>query len=202
MNVDASTAVYSITFDNNGMLYAGGRFSTAGGVALPDAVALWNGTNWSPSEIDLPGTATIYSAVVDKNNNFYIGFDTNGTAYASGISVPNNGTASVYPIIRFTGPGTVYSIRNYTTGKAIFFNNLTLQTGETAVLNLDPYNRTFISSFRGSIYNTLLAGSDMNFELLPGLNNIASFIYGSTSAATALQVTWRDTYHSLDGATR
>jgi hypothetical protein len=203
LNQGVIGSVYSLLLSPYNNLYVSGSITQITGLAsLPDSVATWNGNNWQPLDVDLPGSATIFAMCFDLNNNLYIGFSTSGTAYASGVSVPNNGTASVYPVIRFTGPGTVYSIRNYTTGKSIYFNALTLQAGETAALNLDPYNRTFISSFRGSIYNTLLGGSDMNFELLPGVNNIACFIYGTTTAATALQVTWRDTYHSIDGATR
>jgi hypothetical protein len=40
-------AVYSLNTDNPGVLYAGGNFTAAGGVAKAKRIARWNGSNWS-----------------------------------------------------------------------------------------------------------------------------------------------------------
>lgn len=39
--------VFSIAFDSQGNIYAGGNFTNAGGVADADYLAKWDGTNWS-----------------------------------------------------------------------------------------------------------------------------------------------------------
>lgn len=111
----------------------------------------------------------------------------------------NNGTATAYPIFKATGPGTIYQLANYTTGSMIYFE-LTLLSGETVTLDFRPGKKTFNSTFRGNIINTILPGSDVqNFRLLPGSNDISIFI--STTAATAT-LTWDNRHWSVDGGTR
>jgi hypothetical protein len=194
--------VWSLTFSkDNGLMYAGGGFSTAGGVSLPDRLATWNGSTFMPIDIDLPSLPVTYAIAFDNAGNSYFGFDTSGTAISATVTVPNVGSATAYPKVIFTGPGSLAQLKNYTTGKSIFFN-LSLLAGEVATLNLDPANLSFISTFRGNILSTILPGSNLDFELLPGTNNISAYYYAGTTAASAIAMTWRDQYHSIDGAVR
>lgn len=188
-------------FDNQ--LYAGGQFVTIGGISTPDSVAAWNGSSWMPIDIDMAySTYSIVNALgADKSNNFYVGGAANGTATSATVTVPSVGSAVAYPILYFIGPGTLYQLKNYTTGKAIYFN-LTLNAGEIATLNLDPQHLSFKSSFRGNIMSTILPGSDLNFMLQPGSNNISAYLYGGTSAASGVIMVWKDQYWSIDGAVR
>jgi hypothetical protein len=200
MNGGANDQVYALYINNN-LLHVGGSFTSIGGIAPSDRMVIWNGSSFMPMEVDTPGSANLYSTVIDKSGTLYIGYSTSGTAYGATVTVPNIGSATAYPKITFTGPGTTYQLKNYTTGKSIFFN-LTLLAGETAVLDLNPQRVSFTSSFRGNILNTILPGSNLNWELLPGANNVSAFMYGSTTAATAIVMTWRDQYWSIDGAVR
>lgn len=108
----------------------------------------------------------------------------------------NNGTANTYPIITLEGPGLVHQIINYTTKEFIFFD-LELQSGEKAKLDLRPGKKTFISSFRGNIINTILSGSDTErFHLMPGNNDVSIFIDDASAAA---KMNWNEYHLSFDG---
>jgi hypothetical protein len=193
--------VAKMTISPKNEIYIGGIFTKYGTFTLPDSLAIWNGSVYVPGDINLPGAATFQALAFDKSGALYIGFSAAGTATSATITAPTSGNSKAYPIITFTGPGTLYQLKDYTTGKSIFFN-LTLLAGETAVLNLDPTNFSFVSSFRGNLLasGAILPGSNLNFELMPGINNVSAFMYGSTTAATAIVMTWRDQYNALDGA--
>lgn len=192
--------VWSFSFSPEGLLYAGGAFTTAGGIALPDKVAMWNGSIWMPIDVNLSGVATVYAILADANSNLYLGYDITGTAKSATVIVSNVGSSVAYPTFYMTGPGKIYQIKNYITGKSIFFD-LTLLAGETAILVLDPLNISFTSSFRGNILSAILPGSDLDFPLVPGSNNISTFFFGSTSlGVTAITMSWVNVYWSVDGA--
>jgi hypothetical protein len=195
-------APYAMFMDTDNSLYVGGPFTTAGGITLPEGVAIWTGSTWTPIDVDLPSATQVYSFVKDKSDNLFITSDASGTAVSA--IVPTGGVSSAttsYPKIKFTGPGAARQLKNYTTGKSVFFN-LTLLAGETAVLDLDPKSVSFVSSFRGSIMNAILPGSDLSWELLPGVNNVSTFLFGPTSAATFAALYNRDQYESIDQAVR
>jgi hypothetical protein len=192
--------VYTLVVNGNN-LYAGGYFTTAGGLILPDAIAQWTGSAWTPVDVNLPGAAALADICIDAADNIYIGFNQFGTATSATVTAPNVGSATTYPRIVFTGPGTCYQVKNYTTGKSVFYN-LTLLAGETAILDLNPDHVSFVSSFRGNILSAILPGSDLTWELGPGANNVSAFLFGSTTAATAISMIWQDQYWSHDGAVR
>ena len=110
----------------------------------------------------------------------------------------NVGSVSAYTVVTFTGPGSVYQLKNYTTGRSVYFN-LTLLAGEMAVLSLNPVY-TYFRKNGLNIMDAILPGSNLDFPLLPGANNISTYMFGSTTAATAITINWKDQYWSLDGA--
>ena len=93
----------------------------------------------------------------------------------------------------------MWQIKNYTTGRAIYFNDLTLLAGETATLELNPERITFTSDWRGNLLNYILPGSSLDFPLVPGNNNVSAYMTGTT-AASDMFMTYKDRYLSLDGA--
>ena len=199
LGITTGTVIYSM-YSANFTLVVAGDFTVAGGVPTPDSIAFYNNSVWLPVDINLPGAPTARAVMSDPLGNLYVGFDTAGSATSATVTASISGNSKAYPIITFTGPGTLYQLKDYTTGKSIFFN-LTLLAGETAVLNLDPTHLSFVSSFRGNIYGTaILPGSNLNWELMPGSNNVSAFMYGSTAAATAITMRWSDQYNSQDGA--
>ena len=186
--------------DNN--FYIGGYFTSAGEVSLLDRIAIYLGNGiYQPLDINLPGSPVVFKLFIDNLNNFYVGFTTSGNAETAGDDIiTNGGTAVTYPVITVTGPGLLRQIANTTTGKAIYFNNLTLQAGEVITMDLRPDKLTMVSTFRGNIKSYLLKGSNLDFPLVPGSNRIATFIDGTTTSATAATMKWKPMLHGLDGA--
>lgn len=85
LGLGVNNPVFTLSMDSGGILYAGGSFTQAGGIALPDKVARWGGSAWSPISLDFPGTATVYS-ILFTQTRAWIGFDTAGTVIANAIN--------------------------------------------------------------------------------------------------------------------
>jgi hypothetical protein len=200
-----SADVRAIGFGPDGLMYVGGfgTWTTGGGWLV--VAAKYTGSSWVPIDIALYATGNVWCLGFDKGGILYLGtwyVLAPSNSYSGTVTVPNVGSATAFPKFIFTGPGQLYSITNYTSSNAIYFSNLTLQTGETAILNLDPLNLFFISSTRGNLISYISPGSNLTLALLPGTNNISALIYGSTAGTTAITMTWRDQYWSIDGAVR
>jgi hypothetical protein len=179
--------VYVITPVANGTTYIGGTGTSSG----PDNVNRYRGGVWEPIDIDLPGTAQVNAITYDTAGNLTVGYNTAGTAQSAVTAINNPGTDDAHPSVTFTGPGQMYSLLNYTTGDAIYFNGLVLNAGETATLRITPGGVTFESNFRGSLMGYIGSGSNpASWNLQPGNNNISSFMSG-TAAASSIYLTFR-----------
>lgn len=196
----ADNFILSLKFGPDGLLYAGGQFTVIGDVTT-FRQAVWNGSVWLPFIADLPGSPVVYALAYIPGGTIFFGSTTTGTATVESVTSPNNaGKTNSYPVLTFTGPGTLYSIRNYTTGAVLYFN-LTLLAGETAVLDFsNPNSVTFSSNFRANLLSAILPGSSLNFFLAPGENKISVFIAGTTDGNTAATARWKPAYHAIDGA--
>ncbi len=179
-----------------GQLWVSGAFTTAGGVNV-NQYAIWTGTTWIPMDIILPANSIINAFAIDQFQNTYIGFYHNGSATSAAVIAPSNSSTKAYPVIWLYGPGTIYQIINYTTGKSIYFNNLQLQTGEVVMFDLKPGQQSLYSYWRGNLSNAILLGSDLDFYLQPGSNNISCYV---TGASINPIMAWRNTFNSSDGA--
>jgi len=183
-----------------GMVYLGGSWITIDGIATPDSAARWNGSAWTPLDVNLPGTATLYAVAVAADGTIVLGFDQTGSATgASAINYAvNTGNTDVYPIMELAATGPLYSIRNVTTGAEIFFN-LTLLPGERLHLEFDPAAIIVTSTFRGDVSRLVLPGSQLsNFFLMPGTNSLAVFLQESATVQNMLW--WQPRYLSVDVA--
>lgn len=191
--------IYSLaTNPFTGNVYMGGAFTTMGGHIFPQSNVIWNGTTWLPMDVVEPGGATNQATLFNPRGNIYIGFNGNGSATSATVTIPANTSTKSYPWIWITGPGTIYQVINDTTGRSIYFNNLTLQAGEGCILGLVPGNVFFWSNWRGNMANYILSGSNLDFYLQPGNNNISAYLVGG-SAASLVWMTWNNTYWSADG---
>jgi hypothetical protein len=187
MSGGLNQAVSCLALGPDGILYAGGQFTAdSGGKVSADRFIKWNGAAWAHLDIDLPGSPFGYAIacgnsdpVIEQNYDVYIGFTTTGAGDIAGtIILTNPGTAHLYPRIELvcTTSGTLYSIRNETTGKELLFQ-YTLLAGETLIINLMPPNRSIISSFFGPRPDAILPNSDFgSFSLQPGANQITCFV--------------------------
>ncbi len=187
-----------------GELYATGFFTQSGTVNLTPGFARWNGSQFVPGDIDNSiSISTCRPGLAIRQSDGQLALtsdDQNVNLYNGGFNTYNyTGTADVYPQIKFTGPGILWAITNYTTGKSLYFNNYTLLAGETATFTHDPAGGiTFISSFYGNILGKILPGSDVTtFGLIPGTNNIVPFIESATGA-TKVEFIYQNTHYSFE----
>lgn len=198
-------------------IYVSGDFTSIGNLSFADRVAIWNNGAWLPLDIDLPGIATVTSILVSNDNSLYIGGyfstvgedpDENATCGINTDRMQTVGVASAsantYPVISFTGPGTLRMVKNYRTGKFIAFDGLTLLPGEWVSLNLDPLNISFRSGWagRGDLMRYISAGSDYgDFYVSPGANYITVFMGNDIDInVTKASIIWVPKFWSLEGA--
>ena len=199
-------------FIASGKVYVCGYFTTAGGLSLTDRVAVWANGAWQPLDIDLPGTGYVHSILPASDGSLYIGgaFSTAGETpdvnAETGIVALNlnvtSASANTYPFMGVYGPGTLKSITNYTTGKSVMFDGLTLQAGEWISLSFDPLNLQFRGGWagRGNLMRYVVAGSDYgDFYLSPGANYLSVFMTDTTAASRAT-IAWTPLFWGLDGA--
>lgn len=201
-DIPGSGVVRKLLVAPDGSVYVGGRFNRIGTTMAARGIAQYFNGTWQPLDIDTdPGYDGI---ALDKAGRLFLVnyYPVPRTVTVGVATAANSGSGTAYPKFILTGPGSINQIKNFTTGKAIFFNTLTLFDGETITIDTNPMRFTFTSNFRGNLMNYILPGSSMNFELLPGANNISAYIYGTTTAATTIYMTWRDGYWSVDGAVR
>jgi len=206
-----SGVVSTIAIGADGFVYAGGTFTSAGGITLADRAARWNGYTWAHLDVDLPGspdvTAILASKYVDpvikQKYNLFLGFDTTGTGtFADLFTVTNSGNVPVFPKITYNRVGgltaIIETLKNERTGKELLFD-YSLLSGETLGIDLTPTNKTIISSFFGSRLDAVLANSDFgSWQLLPGDNDVTTFVAVSGGPQLTAYMLWRDTFDSWD----
>jgi len=160
----------------------------------------------------LPGTSTVVYAVLPASDgSLYIGgmFSTAGSSgenAKTGLVALNlnvtSASANTYPFIQIHGPGTLKAITNYTTGKSVMFDGLTLRAGEWINLSFDPLNLQFKGGWegRGNLMRYVVPGSDYgDFYLKPGGNALSLFMT-DTDANTHAFTFWTPLFWGLDGA--
>jgi len=197
---------------NSGKVYVSGSFANIGSLSLADRVAVWTNGAWQPLDIDLPGTALVHSILPASDGSLYIGgyFSTaaeNPDENAeTGIVALNlnvtSASANTYPFMQVRGPGTLKSIVNYSTGKSIMFDGLTLNAGEWIGLNFDPLHLKFQGGWtgRGNLMRYVIPGSDYgDFYLKPGSNALSLYMTESTADSEAT-IVWNPKFWGLDGA--
>lgn len=92
-NVGVNGSVYSLAIDSSGNVFAGGSFTSAGGVSA-NRVAKWNGTSWSALGAGTDGA--VQSLTVDSSGNLYGGgaFTNAGGGAASRVAKWNGSSWS------------------------------------------------------------------------------------------------------------
>ena len=174
------------------------------GFDSPFGVLLYTGSFFLPWEIDDDiATWSLNSPAwaFGVDGAIYFASPTTASVKAAAVTtVTNSGTANTYPRVTFYGPGAIYTLRNISTNRSVYFD-LTLNAGEIATLDFsDPLNVTFSSNFRPNLLGALLPGSNFDFFLQPGANSISLFIAGTTDGNTAAVISWRNAHHGIDGA--
>jgi hypothetical protein len=199
--------VAALTNDSSGNLYAGGAFTTAGGMTV-NYIAKWNGSSWSTlaSGAQTGVDNFVFALTNDSSGNVYAGgqFTTagginpinyiakwNGVAWSALAS--GGGTGIDGPLIRALtndGSGNVYAGGDFTTAGDITANNIAkwddststwsaLVSGEETGTNGNVYALTIDNS------ENIYAGG--NFDTAGGMtvNNIAQWDGSAWSALTS-----------------
>ena len=204
--ISGGSAVRAIVIDHYGNVIASGDFTRAGDLSsLIDSVAVWNGSSWVYLAINIAagalGSAT--PGAVARDGTLYMRPNYSGTDNtAESITViSNNGEASSYPVVVFTGAGRIIQLSNWTTKDFIYFD-LTLADGERAILTLQPGNVSFISNNRGNLMSTILPGSSLaTFKLQPGDNRIGCFVVDA-GANCSVSMRRKNQHWGLEGSIR
>ncbi|HQF63790.1 MAG TPA: hypothetical protein PLT26_14925 [Anaerolineaceae bacterium] len=204
---------YDIDWDPYSAIVAGNFTQAYGGtgaassrpLVLSDKIARWTGTQWAEFEVDLPGTSTVYQARHNPSNgDLYLAFANAGTVYAQAATAVTLATYNrAWPRFVISGPGKLWSIRNQTTGKAIYFDNLTLGTGETVVVTCGPRGIDIWSNWndgRRNMQDYILPASNRDFALQIGRNDIQAYLYGNTGATSQVNMIWQDGYETMNGS--
>jgi hypothetical protein len=155
---------------------------------------LWNGSYFIPLDLSIPSTdGVILQPLLD--GSLFAGFTSSPTAYgAAQTTVINNGTSAAWPRISITGPGSVICIINQTTGQALYFTNLTLQTNEVLHIDLRLGVKTFLSNMRNCMPYLSPVSDTSTFNLLPGENTLSILAPGCTAS-----LIWQERHWSIDG---
>lgn len=197
-----NNTVKALAYDRDNVLYAGGEYTTIGGVsALFKLAYMKYGSNiWMPIEISITNTR-INAIVAMADGNLFVGglFGTTAVTPAQ-TTVINNGNANASPTIQITGPGVLKVIRNRSNNKEIQISGLTLVAGDVYNLEFDIESGiTFVNADTGmTAMDTIKDGSDLDFFLQPGENLIEVFMTGTTGASSVV-MTWKVSNWGLDG---
>lgn len=193
-----------ITSENGHVHFAGGGLTTAGGVSLVDGFATWEGNRFHGQKFDVSGgTYTGASVFSDKDTGDLLWLGSIASSTIEGVtSIANSDYADIYPVIQITGPGTVFGIKNYTTKEHLDFNGLTLRAGEVLEIIFTPTGMSKCATPTRDCKPYIVEGSSSTIKLAPGTNKIGLFIYGGTTAATAANISFIQTFSSLENAVR
>lgn len=205
----ASTeAVRCVRADPRGGLYFAGsilRFGVPTDMPASAEIVKLFGSSWQYLDINLTiaGGEYISDVLPTASGQLWLAgnwVETDATA-ASTTSITYSG-ARTWPVIKFTGPGVLENITNYTTGQVVTFNGLTLLAGEKATLDLRRGQISFTSTFRGNLMSYISTGSDMDWGLIAGTNVIGVTMLAGTTGDSAAVAWWSPAYHTFDTVAR
>lgn len=123
-------AVYALLYDSSGNLYAGGAFTSIGGVAANN-IAKWNGSAWSA--LGTGADSTVQALALAPNGDIYV-----GGAFGSA-----GGVANTAGIAKVTSSGT-WSALGSSTGTA--------GGGGVTALTVDPVGTLWITGGFTSVH--------------------------------------------------
>lgn len=158
----------------DGVLYAGGSFTSMGGIANTNNIAKWNGSAWSALGTGVTGGSGILAMAVDGQNNLYVG----GTFTTMG------GVANTTRIAKWNG--SAWSALG--TGANDAVRAIAIGPGDVVYIGGDFTTANAVSALRVAVWNgttfaALSSGMDSNVNALAvGPNNV---VYAGGAFSTA-----------------
>jgi hypothetical protein len=184
-----------LTYDSaTSMLYAGGRFTTAGGVTV-NRIAKWNGTSWSAlgSGTVGVGNGTVNAIYVGASNKVYVGgaFDSVGGTTRHCVAIWDSGTnvwsdwgsATTFEERRTRGP--LYTIKESGGNIYVGFQGIALDQNTPKPESLYKWNGTSWLSCGGS-YG--VGPWDSVFQLLDEVVDTTAPTPGNSGTITTSEV--------------
>lgn len=120
-----------------------------------------------------------------------------GTGASGGsLTATNGGNVATWPRIVIQGPVVGPVVVNSTTGQALYFDSLTLASGQTLTIECAPALRSALVAGASVLGSLRWADSDF-LRLAVGANTVSFYgIGGGYAAGTTMSVYWRDAYVS------
>ncbi len=189
--------VNAIERDNNGNIFVGGNFTSAGSISA-NSIAMWNGTSWIALGSGINGTV---NALDYNNGSLYVG----GTfTLAGGVACSNlaKWDGSVWTAIGTGTNGSIYALRfwspylyvggSFTMGLDVACNNV-IRTDGTITENID-------GGVNGPVYsldvrNNLVVGGA--FTLAGGSVAVSNIATWNSSSWTSLGTGLNDQVHAV-----
>lgn len=203
MGTGMDAGVYSMSPASLPGVYAQGLFTAADGKDIAK-LAFWNGSVWTNIDFKFPSSILpFFTNSLLYNPKTEILYTCAGVVTATPLNagityVDNPGSAEISPMIYAIGSGTLYWIENQTTKNRLYLN---LDIAENEEVFFDFGRGKMESTIRGSLFYTLLSGSDfVNFHLRPGENKIACFMVNDVNAMMSIQLVPR--HWSVDATQR
>jgi len=200
-------SVRAIAVSPDGSVLLTGSFAVAGGITIMALVAGWNGSTFFHTDLGTSwtdGLVIFTSAVVGNKYNLWVGGGGGAGlpgGYGGSITISYTGTAPAFPHMvasRSGGTGaTIAMLRNEMPPLAVLYD-YNLQDGETLTTDFSPDEQSVESSFFGSRPDAVLRGSDWQFTINPGSNQITSYVIVTGGATATAYMTWRTAYLSAD----
>lgn len=107
--------VFQIARASDGTLYAGGNFTSAGGVANTANLAKWNGSQWAPVADGVSVNGPVYAVALESDSALWIGGAfTSASPSGSALLARWNGTAFSTPAAAMTAPQTGEGVEEIT----------------------------------------------------------------------------------------
>jgi hypothetical protein len=167
----SSNAVCALATDSSGSIYAGGKFTAAGGDTGINHIAKWDGDTWSA--LDSGTDMTSYALAVDGSGNLYVGGKKALKWDGSAWSELGSGTNRYINTLALDDAGNLYAGGSFTT------------IGEIAA--------NYIAKWDGNTWSTLGSGTNGSISALAldGSGNLyaggAFTIAGGTLSAYIVQ---------------
>lgn len=170
-----NATVYFIYIAENDLLYVHGIFTTAGGVAGYPYCATWNQNTWTKLPIAVSAGITSVSAAFTDDDDLFLSLFSAATGDIAYVPADNTvtyaGNVSYPPTLAISGAGTLYYVRNETTGVEVY-TNLYIAPGETVTLDLGS---------PGEIPAGKTVSTDWRYR--PGANNLLGKVLSPTALA-------------------
>jgi len=202
--VESGVTIKTLYIDENNLYIGGDEYAPGSFPDLSLYLSMWKNGAWGLIDVAPPTGATVSDIIKTSTGDLFVAGSYDGTTVVCDQkTVTNNGNTAIYPTIEILGPGVLQSITNYTTGKGITFDGLTLQDGEIITLKLDPTNIDMKSDWvgRGDLMQYVNPGSDLgSFHLKPGDNYINLFMSSGTDGNTKAYIYFTPKFWNLEGS--